>query len=991
MSSNLDSPNRQRCNRIPRDIETPGVKYTFLRITGQQDREAMLDFLCKECDITRDDLTSLFELDKRATEDLYEKLKRLPAEKIPDSALRAAKAECKKAFSFNEIVTSQEMLDRFDEQIECDFEGLQGDTGILKKVSKLCIPYIRVRAKRLMQAFKRANLFNRDAALKSICALCFNGQFTDVRYTATVLAYAASGEFARKELNWLLRHGGCGMSNEGWIKATKKVHEMTKVYRMCMHREGQITAQEMVSIIYPNNLAGRDHYMTDADRDEEISNRKNVPEPYKGLDEYLTPGLDKDPTAFARRFIDRFCHMMGLTGKLKKPVSWNEFGTMLYMKMPGGSVTLPKNTDGHPYTLGDLGKVDNGKSTGKAHLSGNKRLYTELIEPERFENFGHMTVTAFLKYEVAKNRWLYPADYDYNKLALYIMDHMESAFASMSGVDYGHDLEGGVATKMDVHDRVQNRYVGLNTDGSGFNESHNFEDMELIYNMIARTIDFVEGDFDTGQELQRAVDKYVDSIKHRTVRIPKLKGTKEEVMFEVFHTLFSGEGSTQLVNTGLIGGLAIESAEACATAKLSTYIDLFWKGDDLNGFFESYEEAMCFMVMLGKTGFISNSAKDHIEMSQSEHERCIVTPHGYNGSLFRRVGSLVCAEPQGSINHTLVERLTSLNESRVSMNARGANSEISMLMFEAGIMTRLRVKDLPENLIKACGQLRCIGGFGLWFGCYRASTMGKRKLPGVDLNFSVTKKSTFCDIGSAHMTDPVLRKIELEYNLGENALASHRPHLIGDSVLPALGGSRYGDKLDTNDKNVLDSVKRNKFKSDRNVSCCMTTQTHMASVVNSFGAYVSDSNVMRHRFVSTLEEIVAQNLSRSGCLQVGIYAKVHSCSLRQAKLTLANSSMRTVDQPLIVAAARMDVPTRLIFIEGQVEVCPVTKNMGISEEMRALVSRYVVHMMTLQPDVYHMANHYRPTSRAVELSWIASNIGLRIITQYNSFFKRFSY
>ena len=105
---------------------------------------------------------------------------------------------------------------------------------------------------------------------------------------------------------------------------------------------------------------------------------------------------------------------------------------------------------------------------------------------------------------------------------------------------------------------------------------------------------------------------------------------------------------------------------------------------------------------------------DNIEIGQCEHERYIVTITGYNGALFRRIGFLVCSEPQGSIHHIIMERLESLNTSRMSMIVRGASPSIAIVMFKAGIMTRLSKLAIPRGMIKACGQLKGARCFGLW-------------------------------------------------------------------------------------------------------------------------------------------------------------------------------------------------------------------------------------------------------------------------------------
>ena len=55
----------------------------------------------------------------------------------------------------------------------------------------------------------------------------------------------------------------------------------------------------------------------------------------------------------------------------------------------------------------------------------------------------------------------------------------------------------------------------------------------------------------------------------------------------MYCTLFSDEGSTQYIITGILGGFAMEAAYAGTRANLIEETNMFSKGDDQNAFLRS--------------------------------------------------------------------------------------------------------------------------------------------------------------------------------------------------------------------------------------------------------------------------------------------------------------------------------------------------------------------------------------------------------------------
>lgn len=965
-----------------------GTKYTFFEEEGILSVDNVFNFLADESGISVIRLREIFQNQSQLNEAEYEELRPVPAGMIPSAVWEKARNKCLEVLNKDTRLVDREQYELFESHRLNRFADVQGAKGVLPNPHKKCIAFIRVRADRLLQSFEALKIFNEQPEVYHFSVKCFRPNFTSVRYAATVLSYLASPEDVRREMEYVMDHGGIEWNVNEWIKYTKPMHEMIKVMRRCMSHKRLLSSLESSRMMYINNLAGRDHFMTGEATLEEVSVRVKVPDRYVGV-----AGVsDEDNThsAFARRFVARYKNKLQSTGKVKPVVNWTEYNRVLYQKVPGGSVTLPSKTVGGKPRLSDFGSVDSLKSAENVRLSGNKRLYSEMVEPVNFRTFGVWFVIAFLKYEVAKNRWLYPADYKYTILALYIMDHMKDAFYSISGVDIGHTLEGGIATKLDVIAKVAGKFISINTDGAGFNEEHHYDDMKMFYDLVAASVNCAEDlDNSSVNEHMEAVNKYLEGLLERNVKIPKFSKDALEYKLMVYHTLFSGEGSTQELNTSIIGGLGMEAVDAARIRKLLSYVALFWKGDDLNGFVETVIEAIILKYLLRKVGFKANSAKDHVEVHQCEHERCLVTENGYHGSLFRRIGSLVCAEPQGITNHTLIERIESLNQSRRSMLARGSSLIAADAMFSAGIMTRLKKESIPNKLIEALSQPRNAGGMGMYYvEGVRLCTYRSKKLPVVTVKYKGAEGGKLSEM--AWMTDPMLDKIADEHVVSRDSLSRFRDMLIGDSVVAGLGGSKYGDGLSKNDSNIMASVKANKFMADEFIIQTNIWDNLCQNVAKEFGEVLRDPDRLRHRFPSEIREVVARNLATSGCLNVGIYRHVKNVSISSAYISLASNAPSSSENAIVEAFAGMNTLDQLLFAKDEVYVCSLPSDSMISVEMEGLLSRYVRYSMVMNHERLKM-NSTRSLNRALELELMAGVMGRKVEVMNRTILNMLSY
>ena len=135
----------------------------------------------------------------------------------------------------------------------------------------------------------------------------------------------------------------------------------------------------------------------------------------------------------------------------------------------------------------------------------------------------------------------------------------------------GHNLFGALVVKLAVVNNVALGLCDMNCDGKGFNENHSHKDTSLVYNLCRHLKTYKS-------------DHYTEVTHNRQVILEKVNKAGARSEFDVYHTLFSGEATTQLINTILplrLAGLsvrdAVNSGRLCMTK-------LFTKGNDLNGF-----------------------------------------------------------------------------------------------------------------------------------------------------------------------------------------------------------------------------------------------------------------------------------------------------------------------------------------------------------------------------------------------------------------------
>lgn len=919
-------------------------------------------------------LCKIRECSVRLTKEEYEAFGRCPAMIMPISVMMEKMNEVNNKFDKDVIdVDNRELWSKMKAS---NWELMEED-DTLPKPANIMTAFIRIRPRRLMQAITSSKMLTEE--LEEFARKCYNPNFNKIRFTATVSYYLVAPEGPRKELKWYLEHGGFKMNGPEWIEAMKKHHAVVKATRFINHLQAQVSSYNMAEYLYFPSLAGRDHYITEEATLQQIKARTTKHPEYRAYN-----STKEELRTFC---INRWKDLMTNTDKIKRPLGWDEFCKMLYTKVPSGSTSIKADMK---VDFNEIGGIRGLVTKINGALRGNKRMRAELKPIRHFSKFGKWLVGAFLKYEVAKNRWLYPADFEYIVLGLFIMDSIVDAFLQVSGVDLGHDLFGSISTKLDVVAELCRGSYCVNTDGKGFDEHHMFYDMETVYEMVRNVIDADKADKPIYQELMQAVDKYIESIKARDVKFPKVPGVTEERIVEVTDSLFSGEQFTSFVNTVWMGTAGMHVSESMSMDGLINYIKLFYKGDDLNAFTHCWFVCFILLKRMEACEFELEPAKDHIEVGQCEHERCIVTPSGYRGSLCRRVGSMVAAEPQGAMALTFEEAVTSANENRMSLICRGATVEGARVLMKATLMTYMDKDDIPRSFWRLLHIPKVNGGFGLWStrALYKAN---KAPPPAVRTDFVMKKGGCMDEFGSAVMTDSYIKLLCDREGIDPQVLKEDRDKMVGDSFMVGLGPSKYGNRRYENVDILLARAASLKAQPLQCVTLNGEGNRLATAVSLEFGKLLSDTKQMRVKRYQRPSEVMADGLARSGMLNLEIYKKLKNIhnNLECYKLLVANpSSVESAE--MISNLLKKGDKVFMAFVEGKVHGTFWSEGTPINSEVIALVASFVMHWVA-RTELDVGVNHTKDLNLLVKWDWVLTLVGKRILQDHGETLLKISF
>lgn len=892
----------------------------------------------------------------KLTVDEFKLLGRCPADLVPFEIWHSERVQVFEAFR-NFIPSTTPTVGNFTAARANGWFGLEEDS-ILAKPANLMTPFIRVRPRRLFQALEAAGMITRE--LEEFAEKCYRSNFTTVRFVATIVCFLMAPDYVKWELLKLLELGGFAMNSVEWVAAAKKHHGLVKVMKRSIMHDEILTIEQCASLLYLPSLACRDQYMTQAQFDDEVINRQRIP------NEYCKAG--NDVSGFRKEFKELMEQELTATGKLLGAVPWDTFIEDVYLKLPGGSTSLPDKIK-----MQEVGEVVGLPDSGNFKLSGNKRLRAELDPILHFTMFGLWVVYAFLKYEVAKVRYLYPADFKYTVLGLYIMDHMYSAFQEIGGIDMGHNVFGSISVKLGVLAMVSRNLCGFNCDGKGFNENHSFADMALVYDCCRFA--HPQSDYDAYQELMKAIDHYINSLKDRTVILTKIGPVAASATLIVSHTLFSGEATTQLVNTMLLFGLAVLGARATMMNGCVSEVKLFLKGDDLNGFCGNWVEAVAILHNISFQGMLMEPSKDHVEHGHSEHERALVSNDGYNGSLMRRIGSAVAAEPQGSRGLKLEEMLSTMAEHHQSMICRGGKPEVVEVFSKAMLMTFMDAGSIPKYMWQAMSRPKLCGGFGLWAGEKRFYNRSG-KMPSVRTRIKVSRPGKFADDGSANMTDPLLEKLAERFHMSVANLVTERDTMVGDSIESGLGPEKYGDRRRANVMEVQSFVKSLPMKVDRRLLLDGASRAKANELASELKGLLKDTESFRFFNGCTPEQVIERQLSRSGCVNAMLYKRLHGIPMRDEAAyikSLLTATTHGEEVTVVNGLKHLPFSQARLFYEGVFDVTFWRKDERINTEVAAMIRSFVLQRVAESAYDWTLITT-RQLNDAVKWEWVLTEI-----------------
>jgi hypothetical protein len=896
---------------------------------------------------------------RKLTVEEYEVMQRCPADLLPDAIVQQRR---NRVLSLFEGECTPEITGAEWEALKkSNWELVEEDT-ILSKAANIMTPFIRIRPRRLLQAISLSNLWDKD--LEHVAKLCYNEHFNKLRYCATLILMLVGTKLQRNELLYMLEHGGAYMDSTTWIKATKEHHAFVKNTHRFLLEERQLHKSEVSQLLYFQALTCRDYYITDADTEKGVRERTAPVYNYK-----MGTGTDSDFKNFS---VNRWRELMVRTGLVKGTCIWEDFLNALYLKLPSGSCRLSKKVNFKQ--IATIAGVGDGF---KGDLRGNKRLEGEMTRLGHFNTFKEWNVHAFLKYEVYKNRWLYPAGYNYVVLGLYVMDHLENAFHAVSGVDMGHDLCGSIATKLDVWYRVSTGNACFNTDGANFNREHSQADMKIVYDVCRTTVNGSKSTAPAIQELNAASIKYHSSLRNRVVNIPKMKGLKNSRRFSVSDTLFSGESTTMFLNTMLLGCLAMGAAEALRELKGIPWLLLFWKGDDLNGFTYNWIAAYAVLRMLERMGMVLEPSKDHVEYKFSEHERCIVTLNGYGGSLLRRIGSLVAAEPQGAQATPLEEALLAFNEARMSLICRGAEMHRARAVFNAMVMTYLDEDKVPAELSKLFNLQKCNGGFGLWSQKQFYSTYHTDP-PRVETRVRLLPRGKLSKLGTAFMTDNLLRVICNKHGYDVRRVNDIREEMVADAALVGLGPEKFGGHRKSNIRRILDRGKSIKV-SRMHIGKFKGPVNELAHhIINDLKQLMAEPHELRHCGIMSPSGYLKETLAATGCLNVKLYMRLHGYTDKTAAYRGLTSVVKNkLGAKVMERLWKRGADVAMYFLEDKVHCVFWEEHTRINVEIAALVRRFTLYWIARSEQKLDI-NAMREINLLVSLEALAVSVARKV-------------
>jgi hypothetical protein len=751
------------------------------------------------------DFYNRVSLGYRLTVSQYEKLQRCPAFMKPKE-VSLAELDALKALLAEPLVSQTANFelarDNANWTILLDTEAdVDRFVSRLRPDAKILLGFTRIRVNRAIFVLLRCKLWTLNCSL--LCSYAAANRWRWSRLTNALHAVVFGDAVQSAEYVEFLRLGGAGATDNEYVKEAKAHQILLRGSRMNIF--GQDVGVEAIDkLSYISTLIGRCQLNDGEAFAKEMRAREaEVPD-------YQVPWCPDAsmPKLMREEWVARII----AHGVQPELVSWDEWEAYRCINTPAGSSTLSRQKvatlvcdarkkelllshEHSALTLDEFAKLIGGGKNQRVKLQGSKRILGELIDKYGIDDIPEkMPVFAFLKWEPAAQRYIYPTDYIATDLSAYMTHAGFGAMCGCSGTDLGHSLTGGLAVKLDVMLTVGAGMCSANVDGAGFNERHSPDDQEQIRGIQVAACKSTTPSTLIDENV-KAQEKYT-AMKKASVIFVEDPVSKQARRVEVSaKTVFSGEDCTQTVNTGIIGSIGPICARRVVEEHGVPVALLFFKGDDLNSYFRHWIHAVLFILTVEECGVELGKIKDFLEYDASEHERCIVTERGYNGSLFRKIGALTPSEPQGIGKLTLEESIRFAVDAGDALIARGAQKCAAFVILHEVLATYFKMNKSISEFVSALSVLKCAGGLGLCLPegvKWNLSKAGQRR-PLVT-RFELKDDGLLGPVGSARLTDSLLRKLEENFKLPPHTLDGHREELISSGLEAGLGAAKYGER-----------------------------------------------------------------------------------------------------------------------------------------------------------------------------------------------------
>lgn len=513
--------------------------------------------------------------------------------------------------------------------------------------------------------------------------------WTQTRAAATGLFVLVADDAVLSSFSKLCSERVLSLTPAAWLEYFKLFHVHVKSRKLHPITGEFLKQSEVAQHLYWHELVGRGSFMTPEAVKLESAKRHRVPEAYG------------PPLMSAAEFHAQACSYLEaglrMSGTPGAPESWQEFTSSLWARLAGGFCNE---------SLPPMSAITRDTAIKRCRLSGRKRAVAEFMDLTTYPELEEFVSRAFSKFEVGKERFIYPASFVWNLVGQHAVSGIEPLFTKLAGIDLGHSAVTAVQVKEYMMVKCAGGLASLNCDGVGFNENHSAEDLSIVTE-VAKVFATENGlDHPGVPELMRSLTEYESTFRNRKVVV----GGET---IPIVGNLLSGEYLTQITNSSLMWCLLRIATRLLVGFGALGVVEIFCKGDDANALCQHWLTACALAHALNGLGMKSNYLKDECQVGAVEHERCMVDGSGYYACIARKCGNCVTAEPQGSPNLVLAEYASTLAALLGDFAALGVPSERLSLVEQAFVSTVLGQVDTRQFSHAMWGPGDA-GGFDQW-------------------------------------------------------------------------------------------------------------------------------------------------------------------------------------------------------------------------------------------------------------------------------------